>query len=291
MPLRGLVTVAAAVLGLAACSSTGSTTSSTTGGSASASSASSASSSDGDVTYTVPQQEGTALPYVATSSNGQLEGILPAMALAEGTALGGTTKNVTTSFESSLLGLTRKIYAWVPGADVTAVRLKSFDFATTLRDSYAFVAPAGGVTIGNSMMDVCGHSVGVVAASSPVAVLQTQSTTCTTAGKKPINVQTFADYATAGLAAKSHRVDVAVLSTSTAGYQIKTDPGVWKETGPKFDYVIIGDATPKGNGMAQKLAVAINKMIADGTYAKILAQWGASGLAITKSVVNPAPEG
>lgn len=289
MPLRGLVTVAAAVLGLAACS----TTSSTTGGSASdsSSSASSASSSGGDVTCTVPQQEGTALPYVATSSNGQLEGILPAMALAEGTALGGRTKNVTTSFESSLLGLTRHIYAWVPGADVTAVRLKSFDFATTLRDSYAFVAPAGGVTIGNSMMDLCGHSVGVVAASSPVAVLQTQSTTCTTAGKKPIGVQTFADYATADLAAKSHRVDVAVLSTSTAGYQIKTDPGVWKETGPKFDYVIIGDATPKGNGMAQKLAVAINKLIADGTYAKILAQWGASGLAITKSVVNPAPEG
>src|SRR5580704_15893512 len=112
MPLRGLVTVAAAVLGLAACSST----SSTTGGSASASSASSASSSGSDVTYTVPQQQGTALPYVATSSNGQLEGILPAMALAEGTALGGTTKNVTTSFESSLLGLTRKIYAWVPRA-------------------------------------------------------------------------------------------------------------------------------------------------------------------------------
>ena len=84
---------------------------------------------------------------------------------------------------------------------------------------------------------------------------------------------------------------MAVLSTSTAGYQIKTDPGVWKETGPKFDYVIIGDATPKGNGMAQKLAEAINKLIADGTYAKILAQWGASGLAVTKSVVNPAPEG
>ena len=36
--------------------------------------------------------------------------------------------------------------------------------------------------------------------------------------------------------------------------------------------MIIGDATPKGNGMAQKLAEAINKLIADGTYAKILAQ-------------------
>ncbi len=238
----------------------------------------------------MPQQQGTALPYVATSSAGQLEGILPALALAEGPAMGGATKNVTTSFESSLLGLKRKIYAWVPGADVTAERLKSFDFATTLRDSYTFEAPAGGVTIGNSMMDLCGHSVGVVAASSPVAVLQTQSGACTKAGKKPINVQTFADYATAGLAAKSHRVDVAVLSTSTVGYQIKTDPGVWKETGPKFDYVIIGDATPKGNGMAQKLADAVNKLIADGTYAKILAQYGASDLAIKKSVVNPTPE-
>ncbi len=241
------------------------------------------------MTYTVPQQQGTAFPYVATSSKGQLEGILPTLALAEGAAMGATTKNVTTSFESSLLGLKRKIYAWVPGADVTADRLKSFDFATTLRDSYTFEAPAGGVTIGNSMMAVCGHSVGVVAASSPVKVLQTQSTTCTNAGKKAIDVQTFADYATASLAAKSHRVDVAVLSTSSIGYQIKSDPGVWKQTGPKFNYVIIGDATPKGNGMAQKLADAINRLIADGTYAKILAKYGASDLAITKSVINPKP--
>lgn len=285
-----MVTASAMALGLAACASSGSSSSSSQA-SAPATSSNSAGAASGAATYTVPQQEGAALPYVATSSSGQLEGILPALALAEGTAMGATIKNVTTSFENSLLGLTRGIYSWVPGADVTAARLKSYDFATTLQDSYTFEAPADGVTIGDSMMDVCGDSIGVVAASSPVTVLQAQSAECTKAGKKAISVQTFTDYATAQLAAKSGRVDAAVLNTSSIGYQIKTEPGVWKETGPKFDYVIIGDATPKGNGMAQKLAAAVNKMIADGTYAKILAQYGASGLAITKSVVNPAPEG
>lgn len=274
--IAGITVIAAS---LAACSSGSSTKKSDPSGDGSGG------------TYTVPQQQGTAMPYVSTNAKNQLEGILPGLALAEGTALGGKTKNVTTTFESSLLGLKRKIYAWVPGADVTAERLKSFDFATTLQDSYSFVTSTGGVTIGSTMLDVCGHSVGVVSASSPVATLQAQSKTCTNAGKKAIKVQTFADYATAGLAAKSGRVDVAVLSTSSAGYQIKTQPGVWKTTGPKFDFVIIGDATPKGNGMAQKLADAINKMIADGTYAKVLAQYGASDLAITKSVVNPAPKG
>lgn len=231
------------------------------------------------------------MPYVSTNSAGQLEGILPALALAQGEAMGGTTNNVTTSFEAALLGLSRNIYSWVPGADVTKERLEKFDFATTLRDSYSFMGPVGGVTIGDSMMDVCGHSVGVVAASGPVTVLQTQSADCEKAGKEPIDIQSFADYATAGLAAKSHRVDVAVVSTSTAGYQIKTDPGVWAQTGPKFNFVIIGDASPKGSGMAQRMADATNKMIADGTYAKILAQFGASDLAITESVVNPKPEG
>ncbi len=275
-----VVGVAVLAMGIASCSSSSKHTH-----------ASGSAGGGSGTTYTVPQQQGTAMPYVSTNANNQLEGILPGLALAEGTALGGKTKNVTTTFESSLLGLSRKIYAWVPGADVTTERLKSFDFATTLQDSYSFVTGTSGVTIGNTMMDVCGHTVGVVAASSPVATLQAQSKTCTSAGKKAINVQTFADYATAGLAAKSGRVDVAVLSTSTAGYQIKTQPGVWKTTGPKFDYVIIGDATPKGNGMAKKLPDAINKMIADGTYAKVLAQYGASDLAITKSVVNPTPLG
>ena len=242
-------------------------------------------------TFTVPQQQGTAMPYVSTNSSGQLEGILPELSLAVGAAMGGKTDNVTTSFESALLGLSRNVYSWVPGADVTAARLEKFDFATTLRDSYSFIGPAGGVTIGNTMLDVCGHSVGVVAASGPVTFLQTQSTSCQKEGKQPIDVKTFADYATASLAAKSHRVDVAVVSTSTAGYQMKTDPGVWQSTGPKFNYVIIGDASPKGSGMAQRMADAINKMIADGTYAKILAKYGASDLAITESVVNPKPEG
>lgn len=279
-------------LTLAGCASSGADSSSASaksGHSGSGAAAASPAGASAGKVFVVPQQQGGTPPYTF-SEGGKPVGILPELALAVGKAMGGTTKNEQTSFEASLLGLKRGIYAWVPGADVTAERLKSFDFATSLRDSYTLKVPAGGPTIGSSISDLCGHTLGVVTGSSPVSFLQSQSTACQKSGKHPIIVQTFADYATAALAAKSNRVDAAVVSTSTLGYENKQTPGVWKQTGPKFNFVDIGDATPKGNGMAQRLAIGINKMIADGTYAKILAKYGASDLAITKSVVNPSPK-
>lgn len=285
-------TVALALI-LAGCSSSNSGSSSESGQSGDSGKSVAAAGSTAAVAgkvFVVPQQQGGTPPYTF-SEGGAPIGILPDLAIAEGKAMGSATKNEQTSFEASLLGLKRGIYAWVPGADVTAERLKSFDFATTLRDSYTLKVPVAGPTIGSSISDLCGHTLGVVTGSSPVSFLQDQSKTCRQSGKKPIVVKTFTDYATASLAAKGNRVDAAVVSTSTLGYENKKNPGVWKQTGPKFNFVDIGDATPKGNGTAQRLAASINKLIADGTYAKILAKYGASDLAIKKSVVNPTPKG
>ncbi|MGW0586343.1 transporter substrate-binding domain-containing protein [Streptosporangium sp. NPDC002607] len=278
---RALRVVAAGVLGAAVLSACGSSSSDSASGP-------DAGSGSGSQVYTIPQQIGVP-PYSFLDEGGKLVGLLPDLSTALGEEMGVTVKNEQASFENSLLGLQRGTYAWVPGADVTAERLEKFDFATTLVESYGFRVKADGIAIGDSLDDLCGLSVAVTAGSSPVSALQDQSGKCEAAGKKPIDVQTFADQATADLAVKSGRADTSTATASGLGYQTRTEPGVWKITGPTYQAIDIGFASMKGDGMAAKLQQATEALIKKGSYAEILARYGTENMAITTSVINPEP--
>ncbi|MYS93781.1 transporter substrate-binding domain-containing protein [Streptomyces sp. SID5464] len=52
----------------------------------------------------------------------------------------------------------------------------------------------------------------------------------------------------------------------------------------KYD---VGDTTQKDSGLAEPLADALNHIIGNGTYAKVLKRWGLSGEAVTRSETNP----
>ncbi|MEU3166111.1 transporter substrate-binding domain-containing protein [Streptosporangium sp. NPDC006930] len=279
---RALGVVAVGVLGTTVLSACGGSSTESVSASAPASG-----TSESQV-YVIPQQVGVP-PYSFLDDGGKLAGLLPDLSTALGEEMGVTVKNEQASFENSLLGLQRGAYAWVPGADVTAERLKKFDFATTLIESYGFRVKADGITIGDSLDDLCGVSVAVTAGSSPVSTLKDQSKKCEAAGKKPVDVQTFADQATADLAVKSGRTDASTATSSGLGYQTRTEPGVWKITGPIYQAIDIGFASMKGDGMAAKLQQATEALIKNGTYAKILAKYGTENMSIKSSVINPEP--
>ncbi|MDQ6525784.1 transporter substrate-binding domain-containing protein [Nocardioides sp. LHD-245] len=242
----------------------------------------------GGSTLVIPQQVGVP-PYSYLDDKGELAGLLPDLSTALGEALGQKVENEQASFENSLLGLQRGTYAWVPGVDVTAERLEKFDFATNLIESYGFRVKAGGIDIGDTMDDLCGLSIAVTAGSSPVPVLQDLSKTCKEEGNGAIDVQTFADQATADLAVKSGRADAVTATSSGLAYQVTTEPDVWKITGPIYQAIDIGFAVMKGDDMAEKLVEATDEIIANGTYADILATYGAEKMAVDASVLNPEP--
>jgi polar amino acid transport system substrate-binding protein len=45
---------------------------------------------------------------------------------------------------------------------------------------------------------------------------------------------------------------------------------------------------PKGNGMAQAVKAAMEQLISDGTYSKLLAKWGIQDGAITTPTIDGA---
>lgn len=230
----------------------------------------------------------TGYPPYAYVEDGNIVGISADLATAVGGPWGQKVTLKQDSFENALLGVNSGKYFGAFGADVTAAREQAFDQVSFLEDHYQFMGLKG-ATLGSAMSDLCGKSVSVVAADSAIPVLQTQSGQCTAEGKKAIDVKTFADQGAATLAVKSKQVDLTTATFTNLGFIEKQQPGQFVIVGPKYQSVLIGIATQKGNGMAQSLADSINVLIDNGEYAKILKRYGVSGAAITRAEVNPNP--
>lgn len=49
----------------------------------------------------------------------------------------------------------------------------------------------------------------------------------------------------------------------------------------------IAATTKKDSGLVDAYAAALDKVIADGTYAEVLKRWNLSGEAVEKSEINP----
>jgi polar amino acid transport system substrate-binding protein len=264
-----LAVAAVATLALAGCAS------STTAGT-------DATSSPAADAYTIPQQTG-APPWAFTNDADELVGMLPELSLAVGVPMGVSIENERTTWENSLLGLESGKYMFVPGADATPERLEKFDFAIAMKDGYSFEVPVGGDEIGDTMMDLCGLTIGLVTGSSPIPTLEAQSTECETAGEQPIVLSTFPDWASSELAAQSGQIDAATNTLSSIQYQAEENPGKWIVTGPTFQETEVGFAVLKGSEWGPKLVDALNAIIADGTYADIFDTYGTTGMMVEES--------
>lgn len=227
-------------------------------------------------------------PPYAFVQDGKNVGISSDLATAVGVPWGTSVQLKPDSFENALLGVDRGTYFATFGADVTADREKIYDQVPFLADHYEFMSLSG-TSIGSATTDLCGLKISIVAADSAIPVLKNDSTACTAAGKEAITLLTFADQASATLAVSSKQADATTSTLTNLGYISKQAPGKFQLGGPKYQYVLIGIAVKKGNGMATALAAAINELIKNGKYAAILKTYGVEDDAITEATVNPDP--
>ncbi len=286
--LGGLGFVAVAALALAGCSNSGS--GSTDAGASDTPSASAATvelpSSFAGKPLVAPAVTG--YPPYAFLDGSDIKGISTDLATALGVPFGTEVTLKQDSFENALLGVNSGSYFGAFGADVTADREKSFDQVSFLEDHYQFMSLKG-TKLGDSMEDLCGLTISVVAADSAIPVLQKQSDDCVAAGKSAITLQSFPDQGAATLAVSSKQADATTATLTNLGYIAEQSGDQFTVGGPKYQYVLIGIATKKGNGMAQALADGINELIDNGEYLKILKTYGVEDDAITKAEVNPDP--
>jgi polar amino acid transport system substrate-binding protein len=296
-PAAGCAITAALVIVLAACGSSSNNTSSTS----STSAAAPASTKDAKIAAEVPpsiKSTGT-LSVAADASyppnefigpNGKtVVGMDPDLAKALAGVMGLKANVQNQTFDSIIPGLAAKKYDLGASSFTdTKERQKTVDFVTYFSAGTSFYEKAQGGPKINGLADICGHKVAVEKGTTQADDATAQGKKCTAAGKPGVSVLVFPDQNGANLALSSGRADVGMADSPVAAYQVKQANGQFKLVGTDYGTAPYGIAIPKGSGMDKPVLDALQKLMADGTYTKILDKWGIQKGAIHNPTINGA---
>ena len=169
---------------------------------------------------------------------------------------------------------------------VTSAREKIVDFSTYLTDGQALLAPSDSTLSSvTNITQLCGLTIGTGAGTTFQTILQTNASKCAAAGKKAYTVDYFSDNAAIWLGLANGRIDAYFGPTLSLKYDAT------HVANTKFLSQIsstpVGFVTAKGSPLAKVLTDAVNALIADGDYAKILDKWSIASSGISDSQVNP----
>jgi polar amino acid transport system substrate-binding protein len=207
------------------------------------------------------------------------------LAKAIGQVLGLKINMVNATFDTIIPGLASGKYdLGMSSFTDTLERQKTVDFVTYFIAGTSFYGKAGGPGIA-SLAGLGGHKVAVEKGTTQAADAQAQA--AKSAGN-PVTVQIFNDQNAVNLALSSGRADVAMADSPVAAYQVKQSNGTFKLSGKEYGTAPYGIAIPKNNGMAKPVLAAVEHLMADGTYMKILDKWGVQSGAISDPKINGA---
>jgi polar amino acid transport system substrate-binding protein len=140
-----------------------------------------------------------------------------------------------------------------------------------------------------SIEDLCGKTAAVQRGTTYEQALKDQSKSCTDDGKKKINIEAFENDTEAQTRVKSGGADAGVNDYPVAlDLSRKADGGnAFEVVGEQVDAGPFGIAVNKDNKqLTEALKEAVDAIIEDGTYEKILKKWGAESGAIEKAGIN-----
>ncbi|MEV4108929.1 ABC transporter substrate-binding protein [Nonomuraea sp. NPDC049695] len=243
----------------------------------------------------VSVNNGSFPPYEIAGADGRsMTGAAADLSEALGQVLGVKIEHVTVDgLPSQLTGIASGRYdvAIGPVGDFQD-RQKSNDFVDWVKEFVVFAVPKGNPHKINSVADTCGLKISVMAGGSAEAVIKGQSETCAKEGKPKITVQSYKDQPTSVLAVSSGRADGFFSSQAPLTYFVAQAGGKLELAGKGqsngFDDLYQGAVVAKDSPLRDVLKDGIQKLMDNGTYAKIMDKWGTSDNKLDKAGVNLA---
>ncbi|MFD6876211.1 MULTISPECIES: ABC transporter substrate-binding protein [unclassified Streptomyces] len=205
--------------------------------------------------------------------------------------LGIKAERQDASFETILPALGSGKYDLGTGNfGVTAERLKTIDFVTYINDGQGFAVKTGNTTLTTQVDDLtqlCGLTIGTGAGTTFEKTLTAQQGVCAAAGKKPYEVKVFSEPGAVTTALQQGRIDV-VMSTINGLRHQAAQPAAQTTFLGEYHRLDVGFAFKKGSPLTPAFQAAVNELVKNGTYARILKKWGTTASAIETSRINPA---
>ncbi|MEW1844123.1 ABC transporter substrate-binding protein [Nonomuraea angiospora] len=243
----------------------------------------------------VSVNNGSFPPYEIAGADGKsMTGAAADLSEALGQVLGVKIEHVTVDgLPSQLTGIASGRYdlAIGPVGDFPD-RQKANDFVDWVKEFVVFAVPKGNPKKINSVADTCGLKISVMAGGSAEAVIKNQSEACAKDGKPKITVQSYKDQPTSVLAVSSGRADAFFSSQAPLTYFVSQSGGKLELAGKGqsngFDDLYQGAVVGKDSPLRDVVKDGIQKLIDNGTYAKIMDRWGTSDNKLDKAGVNLA---
>ncbi|MFC9682610.1 ABC transporter substrate-binding protein [Streptomyces sp. NPDC056948] len=244
-------------------------------------------------TLELVSSSGSAAPltFYATD-NKTVIGVEPDLAHLVANVLGLKPHINTVSWENIFVGLDSAKYdAGLSNITVTEERKEKYDFAPYREDNLGFAARKGSGLKITGPKDVAGKTVAVSSGTNQEKLLVEWSAQNKKAGREPVDIKYYQNESDTYLALQSGRIDLYLGPNPTAAYHAATSGrtevvGTYSGAGAGLQGLIAA-TTKKNSGLAKPLADAINHIIDNGTYAKVLKRWGLSDEAVTRSEINP----
>ena len=184
---------------------------------------------------------------------------------------------------------------------ITADREAAVDMVPYFAAGQSFVVLAGNPSSINTIDDLCGKAVAaekgtieadhIAGTGSGYDNTNSLDANCAAKGKSQINLQVFDADTDALLALQAGTVVAHFTDEPVAGYEVEQSAGKFQmvpamtlERGAEGISV-----TKNHTGLEAAVKTALLSMISDGTYMKILTQWGVQSGAITAADVNATP--
>ncbi|MFD3381098.1 MULTISPECIES: ABC transporter substrate-binding protein [unclassified Streptomyces] len=206
--------------------------------------------------------------------------------------LGLKLDNDEVSWENLFVGLdSGKFDAVFSNVTVTEERKEKYDFATYRLDNISFEAKKGTGWKVEGPEDVAGRTIAVSSGTNQEKILVDWSKQNEKAGRKPVSIKYFQKDTDYYLALQSGRIDAYLGPSPSAAYHVASAGqseviGTLSGAGDDLQGKIAA-TTKKDSGLVDAYAAAINHVIEDGSYGRVLKRWGLSSEAVPKSEINP----
>ncbi|MEE1757267.1 ABC transporter substrate-binding protein [Streptomyces sp. SP18CS02] len=166
---------------------------------------------------------------------------------------------------------------------------KGVDFVDYFQSGTAILVKKGNPEGIKTLDDLCGKKVAVQLGTTYADAAKAQSAKCKKDGKPELIIETPDTDAEAQVRVKAGGAVADLNDFPVAAHVAKTADGgtAFEIAGAPVDAGPFGIAVDKGNTqLRDAIKEAVDAIIADGTYKKILDKWGASESAIDKAVIN-----
>ncbi|WP_018544460.1 ABC transporter substrate-binding protein [Streptomyces sp. LaPpAH-108] len=243
-----------------------------------------------------------AYPPVEFMKDGKATGIDPDIAAALGKQLGVTFEFQNNKFDNLIVGQQAKRFQVVMsamndtkdrqnGVDSSNGKKvgKGVDFVDYFTAGTSILVQKGNPKGIKSLDDLCGKVVALQKGTTSEGIAREQIKKCKTDGKKPITLQTYDTDPEALLRLKQGASAADLNDFPVAAYNAKTSGG-------GNDFEVVGDqieagpygiaVTKENTQLRDALQAALDAIIKNGEYTKILQKWNVTDGAVTEAKIN-----